>query len=57
MILFTKLLAFKDFRNADSIKFYYKNSEDQLVSISNEEEFNDGLKYFISESKKYMNMN
>ena len=49
MISFIKLLGFKDLRNAESIKLYYKDSEDDLVSVANEEEFNDALVFFASE--------
>jgi hypothetical protein len=43
MINFIKLLGFKDLRDAKEIKLYYKDSEEDLVSVANEEEFNDAL--------------
>ena len=43
LISFIKLLGFKDLRNVTNIKLYYKDSEDDLVSVANEEEFNDAL--------------
>jgi hypothetical protein len=43
LISFIKLLGFKELRNATDIKLYYKDSEDDLVSVANEEEFNDAL--------------
>jgi hypothetical protein len=43
LINFIKLLGFKDLRNATNIKLYYKDSEEDLVSVENEEEFNDAL--------------
>ena len=43
MISFIQLLGFKELRSAPSIKLYYQDSEGDLVSVANEEEFNDAL--------------
>lgn len=43
LINFIKFLGFKDLRDAKNIKLYYKDSEEDLVSVENEEEFNDAL--------------
>lgn len=52
MINFIKLQGFKELKKVEKIKLYYVDSEGELISVDNEEEFSDALSFFISECRQ-----